>query len=88
MIEFLNALKKHGVTALFVAALYWMHDRLEKVEQDNKEIQAKLYDCLQDAAEFNRRPVTSRAKCIKARIMYALKPKEQRDVKELLQSNA
>lgn len=88
MIEFLNAFKKHGVTALFIGALYWMHDRIEKVEQDNKEIQAKLYDCLQDAAEFNRRPVTSRTKCIKARIIYALKPKEQKDVKELLQSNA
>ena len=52
LVPVIEAIKKHGVSAVLVLVIYLMFnffsERLEKVETKLANVEAKLYDCLED----------------------------------------
>jgi len=58
LIPVIEAIKKHGVSAVLVLVIYLMFnffsDRLEKVENKLAMVEAKLYDCLEDRIQFSK----------------------------------
>ena len=57
--------KKHGINFLLICAIFWLNNRLSQVE-------AKLYDCLDDKATYQR----SEEKHVAIEPTYAILPKE------------
>jgi hypothetical protein len=52
-IVIIESAKKHGISVLLIFALVWMNNRLSNVEE-------KLYDCLEDRAQFKSAPVSEK----------------------------
>ncbi len=79
MVTFVKIIHKYGVTGLMACALLWFNDRLNSVE-------ARLYDCYEDAATYNRKSVNHREH-EQGTPVYAVLPKEikiESNDKELL----
>jgi hypothetical protein len=79
METFVKIIHKYGVTGLMACALLWFNDRLNGVE-------ARLYDCYEDAATYNRKSLNPRTHDNSSPV-YAVLPKEikiESNDKELL----
>jgi hypothetical protein len=79
MEAFVKIIHKYGVTGLMACALLWFNDRLNGVE-------ARLYDCYEDAATYNRKSLNHRTH-EQGLPVYAVLPKEikiESNDKELL----
>lgn len=61
LIPVIEAIKKHGVSAVLVLVIYLMFnffsDRLETVETKLANVEAKLYDCLEDRIQTSNNHV-------------------------------
>ena len=62
--------KKHGTSFLLICAIFWLNNRLSNVE-------AKLYDCLEDSAQMKATPV-HKPSLHKYEPIYAILPKEEK----------
>lgn len=60
--------KKHGTSFLLICAIFWLNNRLANVE-------AKLYDCLEDHAQIKSQPIQSK-KYYKHDPVYAVLTKQ------------
>lgn len=62
--------KKHGTSFLLICAIFWLNNRLSNVE-------AKLYDCLEDSAQMKATPV-HKPSLYKYEPIYAILPKKEK----------
>ena len=79
MEAFVKIIHKYGVTGLMACALLWFNNRLNNVE-------ARLYECYEDAATYNRKSLNDRPHDESSPV-YAVLPKEikiESNDKELL----
>lgn len=72
-VNILDQTKKHGISVLLLFALFWLNQRLSKVEEKYAMVEMKLYDCLEDQIKTSN----SAKKEIKRDYLYAILPKEE-----------